>query len=175
MARERPGRKISPFPLVGAHGMTTSMRPNRLLSRGGGLLFAYLARHSTTCDKPTAPDAGTLDAGPPTLTEVEPNDGPAQALVLNRTCLVQANLGADPAHPDEDWYVLKSGLPRTVDLVVTPPPGGDVGLEVMDEAAHRAGELDEGGPGQPERHPDLDVSGKVFVRVTSPSRGAGRA
>ncbi len=175
MARERPGRKISPFPLVGAHGMTTSMRPDRLLSRGGGLLFACLAAAACTCDKPTAPDAGTLDAGPPTLTEVEPNDGPAQALVLDRTCLVQANLGADPAHPDEDWYVLKSGLPRTVDLVVTPPPGGDVGLEVMDEARTVLAQLNEGGPGQPERHPDLDVSGKVFVRVTTIKKGAGGA
>src|SRR5437764_270893 len=114
------------------------------------------------CGKSEAPDAGPVDAGPLVMQEKEPNNGPETALVLSGSSIVEANLGADPARPDEDWYVLKSSIPKTADLTVTPPPGADVALEVMDEARTVLSSINAAGEGKPERLVDLDVSGKAY-------------
>ncbi len=128
-----------------------------------------------SCDKSTGVDAGPVDAGPLVMSEKEPNDRPDSALELSGSAWVEANLGADPAKPDEDWYVLKSALPRTVELTVTSPPGADVVLEVMDETRTSLALINAEGPGKTERLPNLDVSGKAFVRVLAAKKGAGGA
>ncbi len=126
-------------------------------------------------DKTQGLDAGPTDAGPPVLSEKEPNDGPEKALVIDRTSLVEANLSADPARPDEDWYVFKSGIPKTVELEVSCPPGADVGLDLVDETRTVLASINAGGVGQPEKLPNLDVSGRVFVRVVAVKKGTGGA
>ncbi|PZR14052.1 MAG: ABC transporter substrate-binding protein [Archangium gephyra] len=127
------------------------------------------------CGEKTVVDAGVPDAGPPVLTEKEPNDAAAQALVLTGSSVVEANLGADPAKPDSDWYALQSALPRTIDLQVTAPNGADVALEVVDETGGVLATINGGGVGATERLPNLDVSAKTFVRVVSLKKGIGGA
>lgn len=125
-------------------------------------------------DKPEAPRA-PVDAGPPVLAEKEPNDSAATALAIDRSSIVEANLGADPAKADVDWYVFKSSLPRTVDFTVTCPPGADVAIELVDETGTVLASVNTGGPGASERFPNLDVSGKAFVRIVGLKKGAGGA
>jgi len=120
-------------------------------------------------------DAGPIDAGPPLLTEKEPNDSAASALAIERTSVVEANLGADPQKPDVDWYVFTSALPRTVELQVTCPNGADLALEVVDEAGGLLATLNQGGVGVTERMPNLDVSARAFVRVVALKKGVGGA
>lgn len=144
------------------------------LSRLTAALFAF-ALAACTCDKSSGADAGQPDAGPPVLTEKEPNDSAANALAIDRSSIVEANLGADPAKPDADWYVLKSANPRTVDISVTCPPGADLGLELVDETGTLLTQVNTGGAGASERFPNLDVSGKAFVRVVTMKKGAGGA
>lgn len=127
------------------------------------------------CGEKSLPDAGVIDAGPPVLVEHEPNDSAAQALGLDGTAIVEANLGADPAKPDVDWYVLRSALPKTVDLQVTAPNGADVALEIVDETGGVLATVNAGGVGATERLPNLDVSSKTFVRVASIKKGVGGA
>ena len=120
-------------------------------------------------------DAGPVDAGPPVMSEKEPNDAAAQALALDRTGLVEANLGADPGKPDVDWYVLKAAMPKTVDLQVTTPNGADVALEIVDETGTVLETVNAGGVGASERIPAINVSDKTFVRVVSLKKGVGGA
>lgn len=128
-----------------------------------------------TCDQASTVDAGAVDAGPPVLAEREPNDGPDKAMVLDRSAVVEANLGADPAKPDHDWYVFKAAMPKTVDLRVSCPPGADVAIELVDETGTVLQAINAAGVGTGEHLPNLDVSGKAFARVVSLRKGAGGA
>lgn len=138
-----------------------------------GLSLTLLGLAGCTCSEKTTPDAGPIDAGPVQLTAKEPDDGPEQATTLTGSAVVQANLGADPSRPDEDWYALTAPLPRTVDLTVSCPPGADMVLEVMDEGRHPLAVINAAGAGASERLPNLSVSGRALVRVTSARKGAG--
>jgi hypothetical protein len=138
-------------------------------------LLCTLLSACDRCGQSAPLDAGVPDAGPPVLTEKEPNDAPQTALALERSSVVEGNLAADPARADEDWYVLKAGLPRTVDLQVTCPPGADLALEVVDTTRAVLTQINAGGPGVTEHLPDLDVSQPVYVRVMQLKRGAGGA
>ncbi len=150
--------------------MNTGMRLVLMMA-----LFGAMA----SCDRcgggPATPDAGTIDAGPKMLSEKEPNDGPSNALVIDRSSIVEANLAADPARGDEDWYRLTASLPNTVDVTVTCPPGADIALEVVDETRAVLTQINSAGAGASERHPNLDVSGNTFIRVTGLKKGAGGA
>lgn len=145
-------------------------RPARLLAAVACALLAL------GCPKkPDAVDAGPVDAGPPVLTEAEPNDSAAQALPIERTSLIEANLSADPAKPDEDWFVLKAAVPRTATIEVGCPPQGDVAVELVDETKTVLARVDAQGPGEKELVPNLDVSGKAFFRVVTAKKGSGGA
>lgn len=145
-------------------------RPPRLLA---ALSFAALA---LACPKKAeVVDAGPVDAGPPVLAEAEPNDGADKALAVDKSAIVEANLGADPAKPDEDWYVLKAAVPRTATLEVSSPPQGDVAIELVDETRTVLARVDAQGPGEKELFPNLDVSGKAYFRVVTSKKGSGGA
>lgn len=139
-----------------------------------GLLTFGLAA-CDRCGGAEAIDAGPIDAGPPVLAEKEPNDSAATALTLDRSAIIEANLGADPAKPDVDWLVLKAALPRTVDLQATCPNGADIALELVDETGTALATINAGGVGAPERIPNIDVSSRTFVRVVSLKKGVGGA
>lgn len=128
-----------------------------------------------SCDKPKEVDAGVPDAGPLALTEKEPNDGPDKALAISGRAVVQANLGADPKAVDEDWYAVQTSLPRTASVKVTAPTGADVSIEVMDEARTTLLSVNAAGPGEEEKLPNLDVSGRAFFRVLGLKKGTGGA
>lgn len=152
--------------------MRARMNHLRLLGFAGLLAAAACSK----CAGPEAPlDAGLVDAGPQQLLEAEPNDGPEKALVIDRTTVVEASLGADTARLDEDWYAFKAALPRTVELTVTAPMGGDLALEVMDASRTVLASINAAGPGGTERFPNLDVSGTAFVRVVPIKKGVGGA
>lgn len=138
------------------------------------LLLAASCLWSCDCNK-SAPDAGVVDAGPKTLTEKEPNDAPEKALLIDSSAIVEANLGADPSKPDEDWYVLRSSLPKTADVKVSCPPGADIQIEVVDDARNQLLVVNAEGPGKAERMPDLDVAAPVYVRISAAKKGAGGA
>ena len=121
----------------------------------------------------TGPDAGPVDAGPAQLSEREPNDRPEDALVLTGSAIVSAGLEANPAKPDEDWYLLAPAAPRVVDLSVSGIPGADVAFEIYDVAHNRLLLINSQGEGKPERLPNLLVSTKLYVKVYSAKKGAG--
>ena len=166
-------RNISTLAVFVLRGMTPSMMTLR--TRMLVALLAATLPACQTCGGGDAVDAGPADAGPPVLSEKEPNDSAANALVLERSTIVEANLGADPARPDVDWYVLKASLPRTVDFQATCPNGGDLALEVVDESGGVLAQVNAGGAGATERLPNLDVSSKTFVRVVTIKKGVGGA
>lgn len=126
-------------------------------------------------DKTQGLDAGAPDAGPKVLAEQEPNGGPDTALPITSSAIVEANLGADPAKPDEDWYALSAALPSTVELLLSCPPGADVALEVVDASRAVLTTVNSAGVDGAERMPNLSVSGKVLVRVVGAKKGAGGA
>src|SRR5512140_1889274 len=100
MALRGAPRKISPFAAFAVRGMTLRMRTRTGPEQRRWLVLAGIAALLAGCDaceKSTEPDAGPEDAGPPILTEKEPDDGPQQAIVIERSSIVEANLGADPA------------------------------------------------------------------------------
>ncbi|MEW5737449.1 MAG: ABC transporter substrate-binding protein [Myxococcota bacterium] len=137
-------------------------------------LASCAALFACECEKKPVVEV-PVDAGPPVLSEKEPNDSAAAALTVDRSSIVEANLGADPNKPDSDWYAFSSSLPRTVDFSVTCPPGADIALELVDETGSVLASVNTGGPGAPERFPNLDVSGKAWVRVVGLKKGAGGA
>jgi len=143
------------------------------MSRHPALLAATLLL--AACPRSSQVDAGPVDAGLPVLQEREPNDTAEKALVITTSAIVEANLGADPSHPDVDWYQLKSALPRTADVTVSCPPGADLALEVVDETGTVLAAVNGAGTGGAERLPDLDVEGSAFFRVVSLRKGAGGA
>lgn len=122
-----------------------------------------------------ADGASAMDAGPPVVAEKEPNESAATGLVLEKTTLVEANLGANPQKPDVDWYVLKASLPKTVDFHATCPNGSDIGLEIVDESGSVLASVNSGGVGASERFPNLDTSSRTFVRVVGLKKGMGGA
>lgn len=150
--------------------MACTQAMTRLLTAAGLLVCV-----ACDCDKPAAIDAGVVDAGPQVLEEKEPNNGPDTALAIKGSSIVNANLGADPKAPDEDWYRFESALPRTADVTVTAPPGADIAVEVMDEAKSVLATVNSGGAGSAERVGNLNVSGKVLLRVVALKKGAGGA
>ena len=163
-------RNISTLAVFRLRGMTPRMNRRILLA-----IIAVALPACQTCGGSAVIDAGPVDAGPPVLSEKEPNDTAATALVIERSSIVEANLGADPQKPDVDWYVLKASLPRTVDFQATCPNGGDISLEVVDENGGVLATVNGGGLGASERLPNLDVSAKTFVRVVALKKGVGGA
>jgi hypothetical protein len=138
-------------------------------------LIAVALPACQTCGGSDAVDAGVVDAGPPVLSEKEPNDSAQGALSIERSLVVEANLGADPARPDVDWYVFKAALPRTVDVTVTCPNGADLGLEVVDETGNVLAAVNAAGVGGSERLPNLDVASRTWLRVVTAKKGVGGA
>lgn len=141
-------------------------------SRRVAVLGLLGALTSCSCDEKAAFDAGVVDAGPPVVVEREPNDGPDQAQGLDRSTIIEGTLGVDR---DEDWFLLKSALPRTASLEVSCPPGADVALEVVDASRAVLLQVNGAGLGQPERMPNIDVPGKLLVRVVNLKKGVGGA
>lgn len=148
---------------------------NQVRSSVVAVLLASVVACSKCDDGAAVVDAGPIDAGPQQLTEAEPNESAEKALVIDRNSVVEATLGADPQKPDEDWYALKAALPRTVELQVTAPMGGDVAVEVIDATKTVLASINAAGPGVAERLPNLDVSGTVLVRVITVKKGVGGA
>jgi hypothetical protein len=138
-----------------------------------GWVVAVAALAACPSEKKEVVDAGP--PGPKQLTEKEPNDRPEQAQSITESSIVSASLTADPSKPDEDWYLLESPSPKTVDVTVSGIPGGDVMLEVYDQDRNRLVSVNSEGEGKPERIPNIGLKGKLYLRVTTAKRGAGGA
>ncbi|HEY3585725.1 MAG TPA: ABC transporter substrate-binding protein, partial [Myxococcaceae bacterium] len=125
--------------------------------------------------KQEAPTAPAQDAGPAQRAEVEPNDRPDQSMAIGESTDVTASLSSTPAKPDEDWYLLFSDRPRTVDATVSGIPGTVVLLEAYDETRTRLAAVAAEAEGQPARFPNLTVQGKLLLRVSAARKGGGGA
>lgn len=122
------------------------------------------------------PDAGAAPKGPVELSEKEPNDGAARALAISESSIVVASLTSDPKTPDEDWYALVPGSsPQQVDVNVSGIAGADIQLAVLDQDGNRILLVNSNGEGKGERFPNLNVTNKVFVAVSSAKKGSGGA
>jgi hypothetical protein len=125
--------------------------------------------------KQEAPTAPAQDAGPAQRAEVEPNDRPEQSMAIGESTDVTASLSSTPAKPDEDWYLLFSDRPRTVDATVSGIPGVAVLLEAYDETRTRLAAVAAEAEGQPARFPNLTVRGRLLLRVSAARKGGGGA
>jgi len=136
-------------------------------------LFLLLPLAGCSRQAPSPPPAP--DAGPVHRAEVEPNDRPDQSMPIGDSTVIEGSLRADPAHPDEDWYLLFTDRPRTVDVRLSGIPGTDTVLEVYDVARNRLAVVNGEGEGGEERLPDLGLRDKLLLRVSSVRRGSGGA
>ncbi len=139
------------------------------------LVFVALSVLSCSWFEKSRPDAGVSPAIPVVLLEKEPNNDFSTAQAISNDLTVEANLGADPQKPDEDWYVLSTALPQTVQVVASCPSGGDIALEVVNTSKTVLTQVNAGGVGESETLSGIDVSGKLYFRVVSAKKGSGGA
>jgi hypothetical protein len=107
--------------------------------------------------------------------EVEPNDRPEQSMAVGESTVVSGSLHADSARADEDWYLLFTDHPRTVDVQMSGIPGTQVVLEVYDVARNRLAVVTGNTEGSPARLPSLSVKDKLLLKVSSARKGTGGA
>jgi hypothetical protein len=122
-----------------------------------------------------APAPPLQDAGPVHRMEVEPNDRPEQSMAVGESTIVSASLQADASRADEDWYLLFTDRPRTVDIRATGIPGTQLLLEVYDVAKNRLAIVTGEAEGSPARLPNLSVKDKLLLKVSSVRKGTGGA
>jgi hypothetical protein len=128
------------------------------------------------CSRPApAPAPLAVDAGPVHRMEVEPNDRPEQSMAVGESTIVSGSLQADSARADEDWYLLFTDHPRTVDVRMTGIPGTQLLLEVYDVAKNRLAVVTGDGEGSPARLPNLLVRDKLLLKASSVRKGTGGA
>ena len=108
-------------------------------------------------------------------TEVEPNDRPEQSMAVGESTVVSGSLQADSARVDEDWYLLFTDHPRTVDVRVSGIPGTQLLLEVYDVARNRLSVVTGESEGAPARLPNLSVKDKLLLKLSSTRKGTGGA
>jgi hypothetical protein len=107
--------------------------------------------------------------------EVEPNDRPEQSMAVGESTLVSGSLQADSTRADEDWYLLFTDHPRSVDIRLTGIPGTQGVLEVYDVARNRLAVVNGVAEGAPTRLPNLSLKDKLLLKVTSARKGTGGA
>src|SRR5215211_6373272 len=144
------------------------------MRRVGAALVAAALAGCADCNGERA-EVMPVDAGPPQLAETEPNDSPQQANPLSGSTIVAASLSADPSRPDEDWYEVTSPIPQQVDLALSGIAGTDVTISVFDQDRNPVLTVNSEGEGKGERFPNLSLSHKLFVRVSSGKKGSGGA
>jgi hypothetical protein len=96
-------------------------------------------------------------------------------MAIGESTLVTGSLTADPAKPDEDWYLLFTDHPRLVDVTLSGIPGTEGVLEVYDVARNRLAVVSSAGPGGPARLPNLSVKDKLLLKVSAARKGTGGA
>ncbi|MFN0063660.1 MAG: ABC transporter substrate-binding protein [Myxococcaceae bacterium] len=126
------------------------------------------------CSRRSA-DADAQDAGPPAITEAEPNDRSDQAQSIPTRVVVTAALAADPARPDIDLYRLTAPAPIELDATVTGIAGQNIQLDWLDQDRNVLASASAGGEGAGERFPNLRLSGTLWLRVSGAKKGVGGA
>jgi hypothetical protein len=96
-------------------------------------------------------------------------------MAVGESTVISGSLQADAARTDEDWYLLFTEHPRTVDVRLSGIPGTQSVLEVYDVARNRLAVVTGEGEGAPTRFPNLTVKDKLLLKVTSARKGAGGA
>ena len=66
-------------------------------------------------------------------------------------------------------------MPRTASIDVTCPPGADLVVDVTDATKTVLASINAAGVGETEHLPNLDVSGRAYLRIWSTKKGAGGA
>jgi hypothetical protein len=96
-------------------------------------------------------------------------------MAVGDSTIVSGSLQADSARADEDWYLLFTNHPRTVDIQMSGIPGTQLVLEVYDVARNRLAVVTGDGEGRPARLPNLSVKDKLLLKVSSARKGTGGA
>lgn len=96
-------------------------------------------------------------------------------MAVGESTVVSGSLQADASRADEDWYLLFTDHPRTVDVRMGGIPGTQLVLEVYDVARNRLAVVNGDGEGGPARLPNLQVKDKLLLKVTSSRKGTGGA
>ena len=96
-------------------------------------------------------------------------------MAVGESTVVAGSLQADASRADEDWYLLFTDHPRTVDVRVSGIPGTQLVLEVYDVARNRLAVVNGNGEGGPAGLPNLSVKDKLLLKVTSARKGTGGA
>ncbi len=96
-------------------------------------------------------------------------------MAIGESTIVTGSLTADPAKPDEDWYLLFTDHPRLVDVTLSGIPGTEGLLEVYDVARNRLAVVSSAGQGGPARLPNLSVKDKLLLKVSATRKGTGGA
>ena len=111
------------------------------------------------------------------IQEVEPNEATKQAMELKEPCVVEAALEAapDPKKPAIDWYRIALGARKAVSLELSGVPEQNLKLSFLDRDLNAMFEVDDKGPGEGERFPNLTVEQAVYVKVSGDKGGAGGA
>ncbi len=109
--------------------------------------------------------------------EVEPNEQTKQAMELAEPCTVEATLEAakDPKSAAVDWYRIALGARQVVAIEVSGVPEQNLKLSLLDRDLNAMFEVDDRGPGEGERFPNLGVEQAVFLKVSGDKGGAGGA
>jgi hypothetical protein len=151
-------------------------KKHAVISHSTARLFSlglFLMASVGCSSKDTVPVAPVVDAGPPHLTEQEPNNRPDQAQPLTGSAVVSASLAAERL--DEDWYALKPSSPKSVDVTVSGLPGAEVSLEVYDPDHNRLLATKSPGMSMPVTLRNLRVTGSLNLRVAASTKGSGGA
>jgi hypothetical protein len=96
-------------------------------------------------------------------------------MAVGESTIVSGSLQSDATRTDEDWYLLFTDHPRTVDVRMSGIPGTQVVVEVYDVARNRLAVVSGDAEGGPARLPNLSVKDKLLVKVSSLRKGAGGA
>lgn len=96
-------------------------------------------------------------------------------MAVGESTLVSGSLQAEAARADEDWYLLFTDHPRSVDVRLTGIPGTQGVLEIYDVARNRLASVNGDSEGAPTRLPNLLLKDKLLLKVTSARKGTGGA
>jgi hypothetical protein len=118
----------------------------------------------------TAPSASITE-----VAEVEPNEKTDQAMEINKSSAIKAQLesAAGPKKIARDWYKIKVSGKKSVRLKLSAIAEDNLALKILDGDKNELFRVDSQGVGEGEEYPNLVISDSVFVRVSGASGGKG--
>lgn len=101
--------------------------------------------------------------------EVEPNDTTPQAMEINKSTVINAELdtSSKPKKPAKDWYKIVTTSKQVVKVEVSGVDHNDLCLTFLDTDKNHLFTVDSASEGEGETMPNLTVEGSAYVSVSS--------